>query len=70
VCEEKVLFITLAADSAPHFATITDFVATMGPYIVPVFREVLAVCYAERLIGKRMFAVDRCNISFNCSKEW
>ena len=69
-CEENVLFIALTADSAPHFTTIADFVATMGPYIVPIFREVLAVCYAEGLIGKRMFAVDGCKISSNCSKEW
>jgi len=69
-CEENVLFIALAADSRPHFTTIADFVATMGPYIVPIFREVLAVCYAEGLIGKRMFAVDGCKISSNCSKEW
>ena len=69
-CEENVLFIALTGDSAPHFTTIADFVATMSPYIVPIFREVLAVCYAEGLIGKRMFAVDGCKISSNCSKEW
>ena len=48
-CEENVLFIALTADTAPHFTTIADFVATMGPYIVPIFREALAVCYA---VGK------------------
>ena len=69
-CEENVLFIALSADSRPHFTTIANFVATVGPYIVPIFRDVLAVCYAEGLIGKRMFAVDGCKISSNCSKEW
>lgn len=69
-CEENVLFIALSADSRPHFTTIANFVATMGPYVVPIFRDVLAVCYAEGLIGKRMFAVDGCKISSNCSKEW
>ena len=69
-CDENVLFIALSADSRPHFTTIANFVATMEPYIVPIFRDVLAVCYAEGLIGKRMFAVDGCKISSNCSKEW
>jgi len=33
-------------------------------------RRIAQCCYAEGLIGKRMFAVDGCKISSNCSKEW
>ncbi len=69
-CEENILFIALSADTRPHFTTIADFVSAMAPYIVPIFRDVLAVCYAEGLIGKQMFAVDGCKISSNCAKEW
>ena len=35
-----------------------------------VFTDVLTVCYAEGLIERKMFAVDGCKISANCSKEW
>jgi len=45
------------------------FMALSGE-IQSVFTDVLSVCYTEGLIGKRMFAVDGCKISSNCSKEW
>jgi transposase len=69
-CEENVLFMALAADSRPHFTTIAEFISSMGEQITSVFTDVLAVCYSEGLIGKRMFAVDGCKISSNCAKEW
>ena len=69
-CEENVVFMALSADTRPHFTTIAEFISSMSDEITPVFRDILTVCFAERLIGKRMFAVDGCNISSNCSKEW
>ena len=69
-CYENVVFMALAADTRPHFTTIADFISSMEEQIISVFRDVLTVCYAEGLIGKRMFAVDGCKISSNCSKEW
>jgi len=42
----------------------------MGEQIQSVFTDVLSVCYTEGLIGKKMFAIDGCKISSNCSKEW
>jgi len=69
-CEENVVFMALAADTRPHFTTIADFISSMGDKITFVFRDILAVCYAEGLIGKHMFAVDGCKISSNCAKEW
>ena len=69
-CEENVVFMALAADTRPHFTTIADFISSMGDKIVSVFRDILAVCYTEGLIGKHMFAVDGCKISSNCAKEW
>ncbi len=69
-CEENVLFMALAADTRPHFTTIAEFISSMGEQISSVFTDILAVCYGEGLIGKRMFAVDGCKISSNCAKEW
>jgi len=69
-CEENVVFIALSADTRPHFTTIAEFISQMSDQISGVFTDVLSVCYAEGLIGKRMFAVDGCKISSNCSKEW
>jgi transposase len=69
-CEENVLFMALAADIRPHFTTIAEFISSMGEQITSVFTDILAVCYSEGLIGKRMFAVDGCKISSNCAKEW
>ena len=69
-CEENVVFMALSGDSRPHFTTIAEFISTMGEQIGDVFTDVLSVCYAAGLIGKRMFAVDGCKISSNCAKEW
>jgi transposase len=69
-CEENVVFMALSVDTRPHFTTIAEFVSAMGEEAVKVFTDVLTVCYAEGLIGKKMFAVDGCKISSNCAKEW
>lgn len=69
-CEENVLFMALSADTRPHFTTIAEFITSMGDQIASVYRDILTVCYVEGLIGKKMFAVDGCKISSNCSKEW
>ena len=69
-CEENVMFMALSADTQPHFTTIADFISSMKEEIVPLFRDIVALCYTEGLIGKEMFAIDGCKISSNCSKEW
>jgi transposase len=69
-CEENVIFMALSADTRPHFTTIADFISSMKEQIVPIFRNILTLCYAEGLIGRTMFAVDGCKLSSNCSKEW
>ena len=69
-CEENVVFMALSSDTRPHFTTIANFISTMGNEVLGVFTDVLTVCYAEVLIGKKMFAVDGCKISANCLKEW
>ncbi|HUW31931.1 MAG TPA: transposase, partial [Planctomycetota bacterium] len=69
-CEENVVFMALSADSRPHFTTIAEFITQMSNQITSVFTDVLSVCYTEGLIGKKMFAIDGCKISSNCSKEW
>ena len=69
-CEENVIFMALSADTRPHFTTIADFISSMKEQIVPIFRDILTLCYAEGLIGRTMFAVDGCKLSSNCSKEW
>ena len=70
LCRENVLFMALAADSAPHFTTIADFIATLDREIVSVFRDVLLVCDEMGLIGREMFAVDGVKLPSNASKEW
>ena len=69
-CETDVKFMALSANSRPHFTTIAHFISSMKDQIVPLFRDVLALCYSQGLIGKEMFAIDGCKISSNCSKEW
>jgi transposase len=69
-CEENVVFMALSSDTRPHFTTIADFISSMSEQIIPIFRDVLAVCYTEGLIGRTMFAVDGCKIASNCAKEW
>jgi transposase len=69
-CRENVMFMALSADTRPHFTTIAHFISSMKDQIVPLFRDVLTLCYAEGLISKEMFAIDGCKISSNCSKEW
>lgn len=69
-CRENVIFMALSAFSQPHFTTIADFISSMKEQIVPLFRDVLTLCYSQGLIGKEMFAIDGCKISSNCSKEW
>jgi transposase len=69
-CEENVVFMALSADTRPHFTTIAEFITSMGDEIASVYRDILTVCYAEGLIGKKMFAVEGCKISSNCWKEW
>ena len=69
-CRENVLFMALSAYTQPHFTTIAHFISSMKEQIVPLFRDILALCYAQGLIGKEMFAIDGCKISSNCSKEW
>lgn len=62
-CRENVVFMALSADTHPHFTTIADFISSMEREITPLFRNVLAVCAEEGLIGGQMFAVDGCKIS-------
>lgn len=70
LCREHVVFMALSADSTPHFTTIANFVSTLEPQIVRLFRDVLLVCDEAGLIGKEMFAVDGVKLPSNASKEW
>ena len=70
LCRENVVFMALSADSAPHFTTIAQFIATLDQEITKIFRNVLLVCDEAGLIGKEMFAVDGVKLPSNASKEW
>ena len=61
--------MALACDTRPHFTT-ADFISSASEQISAIFRDILAVCYTEGLIGRTMFAVDGCKIASNCAKEW
>lgn len=69
-CRENIIFMALAANTQPHFTTIANFISSMKDQIVPLFRDVLTLCYSQGLIGKEMFAIDGCKLAANCSKEW
>ena len=68
-CREHVTFIALCGDQAPHFTTIAQFVSTLGDDIARVFGAVLAICDAEGLIGREMFAIDGVKLPSNASKR-
>lgn len=68
-CQEHVTFIALCGDSAPHFTTIAQFVSTLKDDIAHVFAAVLAICDAQGLIGREMFAIDGVKLPSNASKH-
>ncbi len=68
-CQEQITFIALCGDQAPHFTTIAKFVSTLGDDIARVFAAVLAVCDAQGLIGREMFAIDGVKLPSNASKH-
>jgi hypothetical protein len=68
-CREHVTFIALCGDQAPHFTTIADFVSTVGDAIARVFAAVVAICDAQGLIGREMFAIDGVKLPSNASKR-
>ena len=68
-CEEHVTFIALCGARTPHFTTIAHFVSTLGPDIARVFAAVVAICDAQGLIGREMFAIDGVKLPSNASKQ-
>ena len=68
-CQEHVTFIALCGDQAPHFTTIAHFVSTLGDDIARVFAAVVAICDAQGLIGREMFAIDGVKLPSNASKR-
>jgi transposase len=68
-CEEQVTFIALCGDQAPHFTTIAHFVSSLGDDIARVFAAVVAICDAQGLIGREMFAIDGVKLPSNASKR-
>lgn len=69
LCREHVTFIALSGDTAPHFTTIAHFVSTLADDIARVFGAVVAICDAEGLIGREMFAIDGVKLPSNASKH-
>ena len=68
LCREHVTFIALCGDTAPHFTTIAHFVSTLGEDIARVFAAVVAVCDAQGLISREMFAIDGVKLPSNAAK--
>src|SRR5205823_14076408 len=68
-CREQVTFIALCGDTAPHFTTIAHFVSTLGDQIARVFAAVVAICHAQGLIGREMFAIDGVKLPSKASKH-
>lgn len=70
LCEQNVMFMSISADSRPHFTTIAHFVSSSAEEIRSLFREVVLICDELGLIGGELFAVDGCKLPSNASKEW
>jgi transposase len=68
LCRDHVTFIALCGDTAPHFTTIAHFVSTLGEDIARVFAAVVAVCDAQGLISREMFAIDGVKLPSNAAK--
>ena len=68
-CQEHVTFIALCGDTRPHFTTLAHFVSTLGDDIARVFAAVVAICDAQGLIGREMFAIDGVKLPSNASKH-
>ena len=68
-CQEHVTFIALCGDTAPHFTTIAHFVSTLNDDSAHVFAAVLAICDAQCVIGREMFAIDGVKLPSNASKH-
>ena len=69
LCRDHATFIALCGDTAPHFTTIAHFVSTLGEDIARVFAAVVAICDAEGLISREMFAIDGVKLPSNASKQ-
>ena len=69
VCQAHVTFIALCGDRAPHVTTIAKFVSTLDDDIARVFAAVLAVCDAQGLIGRELFAIDGVKLPSSASKQ-
>ena len=70
LCKENVVFMTLSADSQPHFATIAKFIGQMSDVILSLSTEILLVCGNQGLIGRDMLAIDGCKMASNALKEY
>jgi hypothetical protein len=68
-CRDHVTFIALSGDTAPHFTTIAQFVSTLGPDIARVFGAVVAICDAQGLVSREMFAIDGVKLPRNAAKR-
>jgi transposase len=69
LCRDHITVIALSGDTAPHFTTIAHFVSTLGDEIARVFGAVVAICDAEGLIGREMFAIDGVKLPSNASSN-
>ena len=68
-CEENVIFMSLSADTQPHFTTISNFITKMKAQVASIFSDILLYCDEIGLISKNMFAIDGCKMPSNASKE-
>lgn len=68
-CRDHVTFIALSGDTAPHFTTIAQFVSSLGPDIARVFGAVVALCAAQGLVSREMFAIDGVKLPSNAAKR-
>ena len=68
-CEENIIFMTLAADSQPHYTYVAQFIHRFGKEIENTFLEVLLVCWEMDLIGGGFLALDGCKLPSNSARE-
>ena len=67
--QEHVTCMALCGMTPPHTTTTPHFDSTLRDDIAQVFAAVLAVCDAQGLIGREMFAIDGVKLPSNASKH-
>jgi transposase len=69
-CKTNSIVKALARDAEPDHDPIAHFISSQGQAVTELCSHVLFEGHARGLIGGELFALDRCKLPSNASKEW